>query len=147
MQPLMQAAGFIIFRRMPEIQFLLLQANYAKFHWSPPKGHLNPGESKFNAAIRETKEETGFDISVLKIIEDSKIEMHYTLTKRRRTWPKILTYWLAELLEPSENNVKLSNEHQDFKWLPLQEAKDICGFHDFIEALDKCHAIITKDCK
>ena len=40
MQPLMRAAGFIIFRRMPEIQFLLLQANYAKFHWSPPKGGL-----------------------------------------------------------------------------------------------------------
>ena len=73
--------------------------------------------------------------------------MHYTLTKRGRTWPKDLTYWLAELLEPTENLVKLSKEHQDFKWLPLQEAKDICGFNDFIEALDKCHGIITKDCK
>ena len=108
---------------------------------------MNPVESKFEAAIRETKEETGFDNSVLKIIEDSKIEMNYTLTKRGRTWPKSLTYWLAELLEPAENNVKLSNEHQDFKWLPLQEAKDICGFNDFIEALDKCHAMITEDCK
>ena len=108
---------------------------------------MNPGESKFEAAIRETKEETGFDNRNLKIIEDSKIEMHYTLTKRGRTWPKDLTYWLAELLEPTENLVKLSKEHQDFKWLPLQEAKDICGFNDFIEALDKCHGIITKDCK
>ena len=40
MEPV-RAAGFIIYRKTPEIQFLLLQCSRAK-HWSPPKGHVDP---------------------------------------------------------------------------------------------------------
>ena len=53
-------------------------------------------------------------------------------------------YWLAELLKPAENSVVMSEEHQDFKWLTLQEAKDLSGFKDFNEALDKCYTKIIE---
>lgn len=38
-----RAAGFLIYRLVSsEIQYLLLKASYASFHWTPPKGkHLN----------------------------------------------------------------------------------------------------------
>ena len=36
------AAGLVIYRRVSkEIQFLMLQASYGTFHWSPPKGKSN----------------------------------------------------------------------------------------------------------
>lgn len=54
------AAGFVIFRRCcNEIQYLLLKASYGSRHWSPPKGHIDPGEDDFTTALRETKEEAG----------------------------------------------------------------------------------------
>lgn len=32
------AAGFIIFRRLQQIEYLLLQTSYGIHHWTPPKG-------------------------------------------------------------------------------------------------------------
>lgn len=39
-----RAAGYVIYRRLSDkIEFLLLQASYGDYHWSPPKGsgHLS----------------------------------------------------------------------------------------------------------
>lgn len=33
-----RAAGFVIFRRNPDIEYLLMQTSYGKHHWTPPKG-------------------------------------------------------------------------------------------------------------
>jgi len=38
------ASGFIIFRRAPTIEFLLMQTSYGEHHWTPPKGHVDPGK-------------------------------------------------------------------------------------------------------
>ena len=40
-------------------------------------------------------------------------------------------------MNPNENYVKLSNEHQDFKWLPLKETCELSGFKDLNEAFEK----------
>ena len=131
---------------MPEVQFLLMQATYGNFHWSPPKGHVKPGETDYEAAIRETKEEAGLSDSVLAVMYDFKIELRYNVTNRwnGKKRDKRTMYWLAELLKPAENSVVMSREHQDFKWLTLQEAKDLSGFKDFNEALDKCYTKIIE---
>jgi len=60
-----KAAGFVIFRRLcGEIQYLLLKASYGSFHWSSPKGHVDPGEDDYTTALRETKEEAGQVLTV-----------------------------------------------------------------------------------
>lgn len=136
-----RAAGFIIYRRIQAdlIEYLLMQTSYGEHHWTPPKGHVDPGENDFQAALRETQEEAGLSEEVLKIVPDFKIELRYQV----RNKPKVTTYWLAELLEPKTNLVKMSEEHQDFKWLSLEEAKSLSGFTDFNQALDKCQAQIN----
>lgn len=55
-----RAAGFLLFRRLcGQIEYLLLKASYGDFHWSAPKGHVDPGEDDFTTALRETREEAG----------------------------------------------------------------------------------------
>lgn len=55
-----RAAGFLIFRELNKtIEYLLLKASYGDHHWSPPKGHVDPGEDDFTTALRETSEEAG----------------------------------------------------------------------------------------
>ncbi len=143
---LVRAAGFIIFRRQPQVEYLLMQTSYGKHHWTPPKGHVDPGESEFETALRETQEEAGFNREVLKLVDNFKVELKYSVQSHQdgKVRPKMTTYWLAELIDPCVNQVRLSDEHQDFKWLPLQEAKDICGYEDFSLALDKCHKTIQE---
>ncbi|GLV43433.1 Diadenosine tetraphosphatase [Carabus blaptoides fortunei] len=131
------AAGFVIFRRINNtVQYLLLQASYGDHHWTPPKGHVDPGETnEMTTALRETEEEAGLKESDLKIYEDSKKILNYLVKGR----PKTVIYWLAELINPN-TQVKLSDEHQDMKWLQFKEACMLVGIERCrnSESLDTC---------
>jgi bis(5'-nucleosidyl)-tetraphosphatase len=96
----------------------LLQTSYGEHHWTPPKGHVDPGETEMATAIRETVEESGLKKGDLKIYEDVKRILNYKVKGK----PKVVTYWLAELVNP-QAKVKLSEEHQDYKW-PTGQRRD-----------------------
>ncbi|XP_033151324.1 bis(5'-nucleosyl)-tetraphosphatase [asymmetrical] [Drosophila mauritiana] len=133
-----KAAGFVIFRRLcGEIQYLLLKASYGSFHWSSPKGHVDPGEDDFTTALRETKEEAGYDEKDLIIYKDTPLTLNYEVKGK----PKIVIYWLAELRNPCQEPI-LSEEHTDLKWLPKEEAKQCVGFKDNQVMIDKFHQMI-----
>src|SRR5688572_32975 len=54
-----RSAGFLIFHRRARddaVRYLLL--DYGR-HWDFAKGHVDPGETDIEAAIRELREETG----------------------------------------------------------------------------------------
>jgi 8-oxo-dGTP pyrophosphatase MutT (NUDIX family) len=59
------SSGGIVFRRDPDgaARFLLIKDSYQ--HWGFPKGHLEDGESPADAAMRETREETGLGDLIL----------------------------------------------------------------------------------
>lgn len=63
-----QSAGLLLFRRVSAITEVLLGhpggPYWSDRHagaWSIPKGGMDPGETPLEAAIREFREETGFD--------------------------------------------------------------------------------------
>lgn len=73
-----KAAGLVIYRKLAgKIEFLLLQASYPPHHWTPPKGHVDPGEDEWQAAIRETKEEANITKEQLTIHEDCHETLFY----------------------------------------------------------------------
>ncbi|XP_068736518.1 bis(5'-nucleosyl)-tetraphosphatase [asymmetrical]-like [Montipora capricornis] len=122
----LRAAGLIIFRRRQftgPFEYLLLQTSYGKHHWTPPKGHVDPGESDMQTALRETEEESGLEVSSLNVMEHAKTTLNYEV----RGKPKTVIYWAAEVKDYDEP-VQLSREHQDFKWLPIDRACDL--LHD-----------------
>ena len=122
----LRAAGLIIFRRKSftePLEYLLLQTSYGKHHWTPPKGHVDPGESDMQTALRETEEESGLKKSSLEIMEHIQKTLNYEV----RGKPKTVIYWPAEVKDYNVA-VQLSDEHQDFKWLSLDKACDL--LHD-----------------
>jgi bis(5'-nucleosidyl)-tetraphosphatase len=56
--------------------------------------------------------------------------------------PKLVTYYLAELDQSTA--IRMSDEHQDFKWLGLEEAIRLCGFQDMAEAFRTCEKKISE---
>lgn len=53
-----------------------------------------------------------------------------TLEYKVKGHDKVVVYWLAELRNPAQE-AKLSDEHQDMKWLDCDEAIQIAGYEDF----------------
>ncbi|XP_047536224.1 bis(5'-nucleosyl)-tetraphosphatase [asymmetrical] isoform X2 [Vanessa atalanta] len=130
-----RAAGLVIYKKSNQIiNFLLLQTSYGEHHWTPPKGHVDPGESDWITALRETKEEAGLSENELEIYKDISKTLNYQVKGK----PKAVVYWLAQVKDPDQN-VILSNEHQDFKWLPLEQAQEISGFQDMKNLLAEFH--------
>uniref|UniRef100_A0A0R3S4V9 Bis(5'-nucleosyl)-tetraphosphatase [asymmetrical] n=1 Tax=Elaeophora elaphi TaxID=1147741 RepID=A0A0R3S4V9_9BILA len=85
MADIVRAAGMLVYRhKAGQIEYLLLQASYSPYHWSPPKGHVNPGEDEWSAALRETFEEAGIAADNLDIHMDFMKVMKYVVRKSDR---------------------------------------------------------------
>ncbi|CAK7293525.1 bis(5'-nucleosyl)-tetraphosphatase [asymmetrical] [Vulpes vulpes] len=140
----LRACGLIIFRRRlipkvenPTIEFLLLQASDGIHHWTPPKGHVEPGEDDLETALRETQEEAGIAAGQLTIIEGFRRELNYVA----RNKPKIVIYWLAEVKD-YDVEIRLSQEHQAYRWLGLDEACQLAQFKEMKAVLQEGHQFL-----
>ncbi|XP_025030111.1 bis(5'-nucleosyl)-tetraphosphatase [asymmetrical] isoform X1 [Python bivittatus] len=144
----LRACGLIIFRKMPKasaaaaaegnIEYLLLQTSYGTHHWTPPKGHVDPGEDDLRTALRETQEEAGLASTQFTILEGFKKELNYVVKGK----PKTVVYWLAELKD-RDTEIKLSSEHQDFRWLTLSDACRLAEYEDMQGAFREAHRFLS----
>ena len=81
----------------------------------------------------------------LEIFDEIKAELNYEVKYRNEYRPKVVLYWLAKLLN-YEDSVVLSEEHQDFKWLSLDEARELSGFEDLKKVFTDFHCqVLNRD--
>lgn len=66
----------------------------------------------------------------LQVYKDAKKVLKYDVLGK----PKTVIYWLAELINPSAK-VMLSDEHQDYKWLALEDACKYGKYEEMKETL------------
>lgn len=110
------SAGIVVFNKKDErIEYLLL--HYERGHWDFPKGHIEKGESKEDAAHRELKEETGLEAAILPGFEYS---FSYIFTNPHHELAKKTVYFFTGPAHSTD--VTLSFEHIGFKWLPYEQA-------------------------
>jgi 8-oxo-dGTP diphosphatase len=65
--PPIEAAGVAIFGDDGRL-VLLIKENYDRHRWGFPGGALEPGETPEQAAVRETREETGLEVRVQSLV-------------------------------------------------------------------------------
>ena len=92
-----------------------------------PKGGIDKGESKIDAAIRETREEVG--ITIPKNLID-KTEHTFTVSTKKYG-NKIVYYYIVQILNLSQ--IRLKDLKVPKKQLQLEEV-DWAGFLDYKEA-------------
>ncbi|CRH00458.1 bis(5'-nucleosyl)-tetraphosphatase [asymmetrical], putative [Plasmodium relictum] len=149
MRDVIRAFGILIYRiinknakndfnRNSKIEFLFLRASYGNRHWTPPKGLHEENENGLDTAIRETFEETGLEKNKYKLLNFEK-----TLIYNVKDKPKETTYYLALLLNNDEN-IKLSNEHTDFKWVQSSESEAYSLPDSLLELMKNAEEYIRK---
>ena len=104
--------------------------------WEMVHGHADPGESPWDAAVRELREETGLD--PVRMYNLSRVESFYLHKSDTVT----LVAMFAALVERAE--VVLSEEHDDFAWLPVEEAKQRFSWPREVRCLDDALFLIGR---
>jgi bis(5'-nucleosidyl)-tetraphosphatase len=144
-----RAAGLVIFRRAPRLQYLLVQSATGSRGWTPSKGVCERGETEIDAAYRETREEAGLMPTHLRLLSEEPIHrVTYFDSKTRRD--KVSVYFAAELIN-SQVAVRIGDgrvgnlEIADYVWLPHDAAKERAKYEEMKEVLDAAAAAINAE--
>ncbi|MHA1801180.1 MAG: NUDIX hydrolase [Candidatus Heimdallarchaeaceae archaeon] len=112
----MDAAAAVIIRlnQDDDRQVLIIQrAKEDKWpnHWEFPRGKCDvKGEDLFGCLKREVKEEVGLDVEIVRLVDTHQ----YTADEGKRL--TTCHNFLCKMVD-DEQEVKLSHEHQRFKWI------------------------------
>lgn len=144
-----RSVGAVVFRKTPKgILYLLLRYHPGQFnakskkvggHWDFPKGHIEKGEKSLDTLRREVKEET--EIAKLKIVSGWKNTIRYFVGAKGKRNLKFVAYFLAET---KQKKVKLSFEHQGFKWLPFKEALKLVTYKNSKDVLRSANKFLKR---
>ncbi len=132
------SAGCIVFRQENnEIKYLLL--HYQEGHWDFPKGHVITGEKLEETAMRETKEETGFDVNL--VIGFKQVYAYFYRKKDGSVVNKTVYFFLAK---SDRRDVKLSFEHIGYSWNSYDNAMKKLTYDNAREVLKKAHDFLVQ---
>jgi len=84
--------------------------------WLLPGGRLENDESSEEGFLREIEEETGIKDCIIKNI------LNVGISDSGRT------YLVIFLCTTAEEDVRLSDEHSEYKWIELEEIEDYMNF-------------------
>ena len=130
------SAGMIVYN--PGLKkFLLLE--YSS-HWGFAKGGIEIGEDERKAAKRELKEETGID--KFKLVDDFIGKINYYYKKDDKPIYKEVTFFLVIT---EVENVRISEEHKNYRWCSYEEAYKLIKFKNTRQVLKKANDYIEKE--
>lgn len=117
-----RVSGGVIVKRNEDMDLVVLLIQRSKddhwpLHWEFPRGGCDGGEGKndlgeslHQCLVREVKEESGLDVEIINIIDNFQY-----IAKKGTV--KTTQYNYLCRMKDSNQKVKLSKEHDDFKWV------------------------------
>lgn len=137
------SSGAVIFYRDEngERLYLLLHYHLKSDYWDFPRGNLEQGENSIEAAKREIREETGLAEKDIGLMSDfrEEVQWFYIFQTIRRL--KHVTYFLAEA---KKREIKLSEEHIEYKWLSFEKAYEQLTYDNAKQVLKKAEEFLNK---
>ncbi|MEM2954719.1 MAG: NUDIX domain-containing protein [Candidatus Nanoarchaeia archaeon] len=144
-----KSCGAIVFRQedkeSKKLKYLILYRKASEHYrelWDFPRGNIEASETEQEAAAREIKEEAG--ITKLNFIPQFKESIKFFYRRERKLIHKEIVFLLVET---SQKKVKLSFEHNSYKWASFDEALKLLTHKNSKEILTKANEFLKKRIK
>lgn len=134
------AAGTVCWRRVNDVVMVLLVHRTKQQDVSFPKGKLDPGESMPQAAVRETLEETGLNVT----LGVNLGMIHYHLPTGGE---KTVQYWAAEVTDAAVqvSTFKPNSEIEALEWAPVTKARKLLSYAADRDIFDVFARLVERD--
>jgi 8-oxo-dGTP pyrophosphatase MutT (NUDIX family) len=113
------SAGGLVVRRMRGRPFIAAVRVKEGTVLALPKGHIEPGESGAQTAVREVREETGVDSRMVEKLDD----IRYWYTRDDARVLKVVSFFLLAYRSGSLRDYQ-REEVDGAEWIPLEEAPE-----------------------
>jgi 8-oxo-dGTP pyrophosphatase MutT (NUDIX family) len=128
---IIQAGAVVVRGQGASAEVLLVSAKRDPRQWIFPKGHVEPGETAEEAALREMREEAGVDGRVIKPIGVSTYDSGGDRVR--------VSYFLVRY-----SRAVLTTETRRRRWRSFSEARELVSFHDARELMDKAERFLRR---
>ena len=125
--------GIIFYKTRQNTKILLVKNNNGRY-WSFPKGHIEDGETEEETAVREIKEETGLDVTLVNGFREISEYCPFGKIRKR------VVFFLARAFT---DNVRIQEEEIDsYIWVDLQQARKLCTYDNDLRIIEKAETAI-----
>ena len=132
-----KSCGAIVYRKhCGNIEILLIR-HINSGHWSFPKGHIEPGETEIQTAVREIKEETDIDVMI-----DPTFRETVSYSPKRDT-QKIVVYFIGRA--KNYNFAPQEDEISEIRWVDIGYASRILTYENDKNIVIKAKNAIKKN--
>ena len=131
-----KSCGAVIFRKHHGNTELLLIKHTNGGHWSFPKGHVEPGETEAQTALREVREETGLEVQI-----DTSFREVVSYSPRKDTIKNVV-YFLAWV--KSKEIRPQPEEVSQVKWVEISLAPKWLNYDNDRQLVNRVKAMIKK---
>ncbi len=109
--------------------------------WTFPKGHIEEGESRERAALREVEEETGIRAKVVRELGNFT---YYFRDKDGELVKKTVFWYLMHPIGGDLSNVKTAGEVLEVRWFNIEKAKEIVHYNSDKKIIQILEELKTK---
>lgn len=135
------SAGGVMVRPGPDGAEVLLASRRTRrgqLVWGLPKGLVEQGEAAKETAVREVREETGFQGTVRGPLGDVSYWFVWEGTRIRKT----VHFFLMD--DTGEAPGARDKEMEEVRWFPLDQAADVAGFASEKEIIRKAAEVARR---
>ena len=130
-----KSCGFVVYRESGGVrEYLLVSALNGKYGF--PKGHVERGETEYETAVRELKEETNLEV---RAIDGFRRQIEYRLPQKRDTMKRCV-YFLGEYTEGEL--IRQEEEILDAVFVPFEQAIAMIPYANARAVLQEADAYI-----
>lgn len=138
-----KSCGAVIFNDLSDERYFLVVKNTNGRYWGFPKGHIEIGETEEQTAIREVKEETNLDVTILDGFRKTSVYRLFGQVKKK------VVIFVAKA--NSKKVTAQNSEIEKYKWLKkddiykcLNHRNDLKIFEEAVKWLEKNKIVNSK---
>lgn len=131
------SAGGVAFRKQENQVEVALILVGPRARWQLPKGAINDNEQVEDAALREVREETGIEASLIEPLDRIEYWFYATRDGKRIRFHKFVHFFLMEYRSGSVEYH--DHEAEEARWVEIVEALDLLAYDSEREIVRKAH--------